>query len=512
MAKLFKTAFAYQGTKEQLPADAQVDGKASFAEGFTADYALDYGDADARDIAQSELNGIFHDITEAIGELQQYGVAVWQSDMSPIAKYSLVFHDDKLWQAKKNTSATPAQGSDWQQVDIAYIMSLLGTLDLSAYATKTYVDNSVSGLASKSYVDAGLATKATASVVNAQLASKFNKTDVVQGTGQSTVKVMSQKAVTDAISDAAAGQMSWGGITGDIENQADLHSALATKITKPVGFDPDSGDTAKYLSGKGTLEKAVPVSPNDDAQYVQVNGNLHNNSTIEFAQSLPSSTDLFSLKKGIYRLGAMTTYVNSPPLPINAGETYKLIVFGDSYVDSYAGKTVCSAIVIGKGVFYYTDPSQLYGTAWHSAASFVPVPANPTSTGSKGQIAADDDYVYVCYAENAWISVPKKEFLDSKVDKIQAKVIVTADKVLTAADSGKLLIINADGITITLPASSDFNIDIAKMDEDFITIVECAGTDNFREESTTISVIRDVSITNSGIAGKEWLAIGAYEV
>lgn len=293
---------------------------------------------------------------------------------------------------------------------------------------------------------------------------------------------------------------------------ASVSEGLNTKVTKPEGFNLESGDTAKYLSGKGTLEKAAPVSQNDDAQYVQVNGNLHNISTIEFAQILPSSTDLFSLKKGIYKLSAVRTYVNSPPLPAVSGETYKLIVIGDSYVDSYAGKTVCSAIVVGNGIFYYTDPSQYYGTTWRSAASFVNVPASPTDTGAKGQIAADADYIYYCYSPNNWISVPKKEFLDNKVDKIQDKEIVTADKTLTAADSGKLLIINEDGITITMPANSDFNIDIAKMDKEFVTIVQCDGTDNFREETDTISVIRDVSITNSGIVGKEWLAIGAYEV
>lgn len=248
MAKLFKTAFAYQGTKEQLPADAQVDGKASFAEGFTAAYTLDYGDADARDIAQSELNGILHDVTEAIGELQKYGAAAWQADMSPIAKSSIVFHDGKLWQAKTNTSTQPAQGANWQQVDIADIVSQIGALDLTDYATKTYVDNSVNGLASISYVDAGLASKATASVVNAQLAGKFDKTDVVQESGQSTTKVMSQKAVTDAISDAASGQLSWGAITGDIENQEDLQNALKSMrwgiITGNVTLtDEDNGKT-----------------------------------------------------------------------------------------------------------------------------------------------------------------------------------------------------------------------------------------------------------------------------
>jgi hypothetical protein len=97
-------------------------------------------------------------------------------------------------------------------------------------------------------------------------------------------------------------------------------------------------------------------------------------------------------------------------------------------------------------------------------------------------------------------------------NKVQVKEIITTNTTLTAADSGKLLIISEDGITITMPANSDFNIDIAKMDESFHTLVYCAGTDKFREGTTTISVIRDVSITNSGIAGKEWLAIGAYEV
>lgn len=265
MAKLFKTAFAYQGTTEQLPDAAQPDGKASYAEGFTDEYTLDYGDADARDISQSELNGIFHDITEAIGELQKYGVAVWQSDMTPIAKYSLVFHDDKLWQAKKNTSATPAAGADWQQVDIADIVSQLGTLDLNDYATKTYVNSAVNGLASTSYVDSAVASKATASVVNAQLAGKFDKTDVAQESGQSTTKVMSQKAVTDALSDAASGQLSWGAITGDIENQDDLQDALALKIDKEEGKalstnDYSDADKAKLTSLEGSHYRGVYIN------------------------------------------------------------------------------------------------------------------------------------------------------------------------------------------------------------------------------------------------------------
>lgn len=260
MAKLFKTAFAYQGIKEQLPDAAQPDGKASFAEGFTDDYTLDYNDGDARDIAQSELNGIFHDITEAIGELQKYGVAVWQSNMSPIAKYSLVFHDGKLWQAKANTSTQPVQGANWQQVDIA---------------------------------------------------------GVVQTSGQSTTKVMSQKAVTDAISDAASGQLSWGAITGDIDNQTDLQNALKSMRWGTISgnvtlTDADNGKTFLITNNAvitvddglsaGWNVAFVPDDSKDSTAYdatlafVGSGSVIGNNTTIKGASSLALTpiADLFA--------------------------------------------------------------------------------------------------------------------------------------------------------------------------------------------------------------------------
>jgi hypothetical protein len=632
MAKLFKTAFAYQGTKEQLPDSAQPDGKASFAEGFTVDYTLDYGDADARDIAQSELNGIFHDITEAIGELQQYGVAVWQAGMTPIAKYSLVFHDGKLWQAKKNTSATPAAGADWQQVDIADIASQLASIDLSNYATKTYADGLVAGLASKSYVDLGLATKATASVVNAQLAGKFDKTDVVQESGQSTTKVMSQKAVTDAISGAAAGQLKWGAITGDIENQADLKAALDAKLTKtftpwqPEVIEGTGIDLPNVIDMFGSSDPITLTGSTvrmertgfPSAQDAYLTNGLKSDSfsfgdTTSLYYKVKSSLDVEAVRSPIYvgfsnsafdswasanaSISGGTLSLESigefmgegditefnPPIEVLVTDDSEYCVSYDKtlnkvsfFVDgveiaSHAFSTdfgfdVVTGSVAVDSSNYQGDPSTL--TLWgeteflsspaHPIAGLEPLiigaggstidetkyPENPQGKGYEivglakpaqwdalgkevkngDLIVFNDDGLPVLMNEeptvvqetgNSETAVMSQKAvtdeLDNKVDKIQAKEILTANKILTAADSGKLLIINADGITITLPASSEFNIDIAKMDEDFITIVECSGTDKFREGSTSISVIRDVSITNSGIVGKEWLAIGAYE-
>ena len=42
------------------------------------------------------------------------------------------------------------------------------------------------------------------------------------------------------------------------------------------------------------------------------------------------------------------------------------------------------------------------------------VPATPASTGKLGQLAVDDDYLYVCIAANSWVRIAR----DSWVEKI----------------------------------------------------------------------------------------------
>lgn len=42
------------------------------------------------------------------------------------------------------------------------------------------------------------------------------------------------------------------------------------------------------------------------------------------------------------------------------------------------------------------------GPSGTSVLSFVSVPATPTSSGTTGQVAKDNSYLYICTATNTW--------------------------------------------------------------------------------------------------------------
>lgn len=46
-------------------------------------------------------------------------------------------------------------------------------------------------------------------------------------------------------------------------------------------------------------------------------------------------------------------------------------------------------------------------SGWQTSVGFVSVPVSSTATGQQGQISANANYLYVCYATNTWIRVPK---------------------------------------------------------------------------------------------------------
>ncbi|HIE6441057.1 TPA: hypothetical protein ACXJSY_003562, partial [Proteus mirabilis] len=78
MTTIFKTPFATQGDKASIPVEIQSDGSVSYTQGYGYDYERDQvTDPAAKDIEREKMNGIFHDITEAIGEIQRFGFPKW---------------------------------------------------------------------------------------------------------------------------------------------------------------------------------------------------------------------------------------------------------------------------------------------------------------------------------------------------------------------------------------------------------------------------------------------------
>ncbi|MEY0597036.1 phage tail protein [Providencia alcalifaciens] len=241
MTKIFKIPFATQGDRTSIPDDVQADGAVSYTQGYSYDYERDQQtDPAAKDIEREKMNGMFHDITEAIGELQSFGLPKWATEGTPYPIRAIVYHKNKTWQSKiENNNVEPVAGTAWQE-----LKADLSAGDINVY-TKTESDKRFQPLgnyqaAGYSYSKAESDTKyqpkgnyapagnyalkgesytkvegdgryqpkgsyqpsgdyATNTALNNGLNAKLNTSSVAQSTGGSTTNVMSQKAVTDAL-------------------------------------------------------------------------------------------------------------------------------------------------------------------------------------------------------------------------------------------------------------------------------------------------------------------------
>lgn len=136
MTKIFKIPFATQGDRTYIPDDVQADGAVSYTQGYSYDYERDQQtDPAAKDIEREKMNGIFHDITQAIGELQCFGFPKWAAEGKPYPIRAIVYHKNKTWQSKiENNNVEPVAGTAWQE-----LKADLSAGDINVY-TKTESD------------------------------------------------------------------------------------------------------------------------------------------------------------------------------------------------------------------------------------------------------------------------------------------------------------------------------------------------------------------------------------
>ncbi|CAK9884777.1 MAG: hypothetical protein XXXJIFNMEKO3_01169 [Candidatus Erwinia impunctatus] len=115
MTKVFKTPFAAQGDRKDVPVETQADGSVSYTQGYGYDYERDQTtDPAAKDIEREKMNALFHDVTEAVGEIQTFGTANWSEGGKPYPIRSLVYYGKRVWQSKiENNNEEPGKGSDW---------------------------------------------------------------------------------------------------------------------------------------------------------------------------------------------------------------------------------------------------------------------------------------------------------------------------------------------------------------------------------------------------------------
>ena len=116
MAKIYKQPFAHSGDASAIPVASQPDGKMSSADGWTPDYQLLKTDPNYKPVGRQEMNGVFKEVTEALGQVQVQGAATWSAEGAPYPVNAQVYHSGKQWLALRDNSVDPAEGADWTEL------------------------------------------------------------------------------------------------------------------------------------------------------------------------------------------------------------------------------------------------------------------------------------------------------------------------------------------------------------------------------------------------------------
>lgn len=151
MTKVFKVPFATQGDRVAIPVETQADGSVSYTQGYGYDYERDQvTDPAAKDIEREKMNDVFHDITEATGEMQVYGAAKWNVGGKPYPIMGLVYHGNKIWQSKiANNNDEPAVGNSWQELRADISEQLVSKVDKSQISDSVVSSSSTTVASSK---------------------------------------------------------------------------------------------------------------------------------------------------------------------------------------------------------------------------------------------------------------------------------------------------------------------------------------------------------------------------
>lgn len=119
MVKIYKQPFAHDGDTIVIPDASQPDGKMSSTDGWTPDYQLPKADPNYKPVGRQEMNGVFKEVTEALGQVQVQGAASWSADGAPYPINAQVYHSGKQWLALRANSVAPTEGADWAAIGTA---------------------------------------------------------------------------------------------------------------------------------------------------------------------------------------------------------------------------------------------------------------------------------------------------------------------------------------------------------------------------------------------------------
>jgi len=99
MSKYFKIPFANTGDKSPIPDDPQVDGSASYSEGWTPDYELPDGDPNKKDVDRLVENQFKNDVTLALKWVQEHAFLPYRTDVNYPAGGGVIGSDGAAYEA-----------------------------------------------------------------------------------------------------------------------------------------------------------------------------------------------------------------------------------------------------------------------------------------------------------------------------------------------------------------------------------------------------------------------------
>lgn len=145
--RYFGIPFATTGDRITVPDATQPDGSVSFTQGFGFDYERPNTDPAYKPVPRDGTNGIFHDITEALGIAQRQGVSDWTVDAQPYPINALVRHTDKVWRSLvANNNVTPVEGASWTEVGALASETVAGLVGIATTAEAQALVNDMNAL------------------------------------------------------------------------------------------------------------------------------------------------------------------------------------------------------------------------------------------------------------------------------------------------------------------------------------------------------------------------------
>ncbi|WP_404462779.1 phage baseplate protein [Providencia rettgeri] len=284
MTKIFKIPFATQGDRISIPDDVQADGAVSYTQGYSYDYERDQQtDPAAKDIEREKMNGMFHDITEAIGELQSFGFPKWATEGKPYPIRAIVYHKNKTWQSKiENNNVEPVAGTAWQE-----LKADLSAGDINAY-TKTESDKRFQPLGN--YQAAGYSYSKAESDTNYQAKGNYAPAGNYALKGESYTKAEGDTRYQPKGSYQPSGDYA---LKGDSYTKAETDGKYQPKGNyAPAGNYALKGDSYTKAEGDGRYQPKGSYQPSGDyATNTALNNGLNAKlNTSSVAQSTGAST------------------------------------------------------------------------------------------------------------------------------------------------------------------------------------------------------------------------------